>query len=48
MADVGAAPLIFDVTADIEIGVVDVAEVELEDEFVCTAVTEEDPDPEMD
>jgi hypothetical protein len=48
MADVGAAPLIFDVTAVIEMADVDVAEVELEEEFEDVAITDEDPDPEWD
>lgn len=43
IADVGAAPLMFDVTA--EITTEDVGVAELEDELEDVEVTEEDPDP---
>ena len=48
IADVGTAPLIFDVTAVIEMADVDVVEVELEEEFEDAAITDEDSDPEGD
>jgi hypothetical protein len=46
IADVGAAPLIFDVTADIEMADVEVADVELEVEFEDVVIADEDPDAE--
>jgi hypothetical protein len=44
IADVGAAPLMFDVTAEMMIEEVVVAEIELDEEFEDVGMTDEDPD----
>lgn len=46
--DVGVAPLMFDVMAEIIMEDVEVAEVELDDEFEEIGITDVDPDPEVD